>query len=1308
MKFKKPIAVALAAAILCSVVVTVAVNRTSSPMDTGSIFIDSITEKNMSAGASLVQSGLIFTELDDGTYEVGYNYNGNKPSGSVTIPAAVNGRSVTRIAEGGFYGCDKLTEITVPDSVISAGANAFTGTPLLNSQSGPIKYAGKIAVYCDDSVQSVTVKAGTLGLADKLFCNAEKLRAVSLPDSLKNLGSMTFDGCAELTSVNIPSGIGTIGSGVFSGCSALKSVTIPASVTAIGSYAFSDSGITHADLTNVTKIGKGAFENSKLGTNSVTLGRGYVDIGGKAFADTEFYEELGSEKYIGSVFLGCDKDINSIEIKDGTLAIADMALSSCRYLTSVTIPSTVKTIGADAFFNCTKLGSVTIPEGVESIGDNAFRLCSGLISVSLPKSLKSSGHGAFYGCDNVMGVTYPGSLNDMAKIEGGDGYALPYVDTVTLGDESGSVGAVKDLKVTGTTHNTVTLSWSRPNLANSYMVEINENGMWYPVGRTDTNSFTVTDLEQCTEYDFRVFACVHSVRGQSETVSGTTKIAPVTNVKTAPSNTEITLSWALNSNADCYQIDMYKNGSWVKVLKTSSWATTTCKVTGLSTKSKYLFRIYAFNGSEYSSPVTVSAATSDPNELAAVTDLSASSTASSITLSWTKNNAADSYQIDMFKNGEWTFVAKVTGTSYTVSGLSANTNYQFKVFSFKGGKYSSSAGITAATSPNSSGSSGSSSGKPAAVTGLYASAANDRVTLSWDEDSADSYQIDMYKNGSWQYVTRTTGTSYTVSGLAANTNYEFKVFAFKGGNYSSSVKVSATTKSGPSEPPDPETPPDKITAVTGLSATASNNSVTLSWNRNSTADSYQIDMYKDGKWVYVAKTTGTSYTVSGLDAETNYQFKVFALKGSQHSSSVSVNAYTILTSSQGTASSAPTAVTGLSASTTNNSVTLSWNKNSTADSYQIDMYKNGKWVYVTKTTGTSYTVSGLSANTNYQFKVFAFKDSLYSSSAGVTAYTGSAISSGTASGNPTAVTGLTASSGKNSVTLSWDKNSTADSYQIDMYKNGKWIYVAKIAGTAYTVTGLAANTEYKFKVFAFSGSQYSPSASVTASAASVLAPEQYSPAPPYNAASGLSGTYTRLKGIDVSGWQGVIDFNAVKESGVDYVIIKAGGGFSTVDTWETNYANAKKAGLMVGAYWYSFALTLDEGRFEAQRFVEALHGKQLDFPVYFDIEEADQFDKGKSFVSELTETFCGVLEKAGWYTGVYCSTNWFRSHMTDHVKLSRPVWIADYRGGCYYDGAYGMWQYDAAPVSGVEFDCDRNWGYVDYSKYIRENRLNGY
>ena len=1103
MKFRKILSLALAAVTACNISVSAAASPADASAAADVIVSESVSRKCLAPGGKFIQDGLMFTELEDGTYEVGYDYNGKKPSGAVIIPETVNGKRVTRIAEAGFFECDKLVSVTVPDCVISAGTNAFVGTPFLDGQSGPVKYAGKVAVYCDKDAEKVTVKKGTLGLADRLFFLAEELKTAVLPKSLINIGNMTFDGCSSLTSVNIPDGMETIGSGVFFGCSALATVKIPKSVTAIGSYAFAESGIRFADLTNVVKIGKGAFENSKLGVNNVTIGKGHIDIGAKAFEGTMFSEALGKEKYLGTVFLGCDKDIESVKIKKGTTAIADMAFSSCKNLKSVTIPASVKTIGEDAFFNCPLLSSVTIPEGVESIAEDAFRLCCGLETVSLPMSLKAVGEGAFYGC-GVKTLTYPGSVADWANISAGSD-SMPSVQT-TFGKKPNTLAPITGLAVTEAAENSISLKWKKSSNATGYLIELYKGGKWTEIGRTDsgTTKFTAKGLTQCTKHSFRISALTHNVKSKPVKISGTTKIGTVTKVKAAPSETEIMLSWAKNNAADCYQVEVYKNGKWVFVKKTKDNKTNTCSVTGLSPETKYTMRIFAFKDGEYSAPAVVSAST-------------------------------------------------------TVSV------------------------------------------KPAAVTGLKASSGTKNIKLSWSKSAnADSYQIDMYKGGKWVYVAKITGTSYNVTGLSAKTSYKFRIFAFKGKEYSSSTQISATTKAPVSTKP---------AAVTGLKASSGTKNIKLSWSKSANADSYQIDMYKGGKWVYVAKITGTSYNVTGLSAKTSYKFKIFAFKGKEYSSSTQISAAT----------------------------------------------------------------------------------------------------KAAASTKPAAVTGLKASSGTNNIKLSWNKSANADSYQIDMYKGGKWVYVAKIAGTSYNVTGLSRNTAYDFRVFAFKGSQYSSSARISASTAATLAPPiPYDLAPSDNAPAALSEVNTKLKGIDVSGWQGIIDFNVVKESGVDFVIVKAGEEYDTVDTWETNYANAKKAGLMVGAYWYSYATTLEDGKKEAKAFAAALKGKQLDFPVFFDLEERAQFDLGVDFCTKLVNTFCGVLEKSGYYAGVYCSTFWYTNYVKDNVRLKRPAWIADYRGRCYYDAACGMWQYGIGRVDGIQGDCDLDWGYIDYSKYIKANKLNGY
>lgn len=199
-----------------------------------------------------------------------------------------------------------------------------------------------------------------------------------------------------------------------------------------------------------------------------------------------------------------------------------------------------------------------------------------------------------------------------------------------------------------------------------------------------------------------------------------------------------------------------------------------------------------------------------------------------------------------------------------------------------------------------------------------------------------------------------------------------------------------------------------------------------------------------------------------------------------------------------------------------------------------------------------------------------------------------------------------------------------------------------------------------------------------------------------------------MKGIDVSGWQGTIDFNKVKAGGIQFVIVKAGYSTSTVDTFETNYKNAKAAGLHVGAYWYSYAETLADGKAEAQAFIKAVKGKQFDFPLYFDLEESSQFKKGKKFCSDLVTTFCTELEKAGLFAGLYCSTSPLETYISEEVRERFVVWCADYRGRCYYKGDCGIWQSGVGKVNGINGDCDIDTGYVDYSKTIINGGFNGY
>ena len=117
----------------------------------------------------------------------------------------------------------------------------------------------------------------------------------------------------------------------------------------------------------------------------------------------------------------------------------------------------------------------------------------------------------------------------------------------------------------------------------------------------------------------------------------------------------------------------------------------------------------------------------------------------------------------------------------------------------------------------------------------------------------------------------------------------------------------------------------------------------------------------------------------------------------------------------------------------------------------------------------------------------------------------------------------------------------------------------------------------------------------------------------------------------------------------------------------------------------------DEAQAEAEGVAAAFKNKAPDLPVYLDLEEADIFPHGASYVTSLVNTFCGVLENEGLNAGVYCSTTWFTSYVDEKTRILRPAWIADYRGKCFYEGAYAMWLYGTDKISGIDENCDVNW-----------------
>jgi GH25 family lysozyme M1 (1,4-beta-N-acetylmuramidase) len=204
---------------------------------------------------------------------------------------------------------------------------------------------------------------------------------------------------------------------------------------------------------------------------------------------------------------------------------------------------------------------------------------------------------------------------------------------------------------------------------------------------------------------------------------------------------------------------------------------------------------------------------------------------------------------------------------------------------------------------------------------------------------------------------------------------------------------------------------------------------------------------------------------------------------------------------------------------------------------------------------------------------------------------------------------------------------------------------------------------------------------------------------------------TQLKGVDLSKHNGTINFDTLSKN-VDYAIIRAGYGklASQKDVkFEEYYAGCKRYGIPVGCYWYSYATSVSEVKQEAQVFLNVIKGKQFEYPVYFDLEEKSAFNTGKSNCSAMVRAFCGALEEAGYYAGLYMSRSPFTTYMESDIKDKYTLWLAEYNSKLNYSGTVDMWQYgDTGRVNGIAGNVDMDYCYKDFPSIIKASGLNGF
>ncbi len=409
--------------------------------------------------------------IPEGITEIGlYAFNLQKNIESVTIPSSVtkidqyafeNCTNLTRVVfkenshlksieSNAFFGCEKLTDITLPEGLLSVQSMVFSGCKSLVKIALPstLTWLGSTAFDGCSALTEVTLSDSLTWLQSATFRGCSSLGHIELPQNLQTIGSGAFSGCTKLADITLPENVTRIERDAFLNCSSLTSITLPSKLETISSTAFSGSGIRNVyidEQNNDFICDQGMlFDNYKtqivyvidpvehilIPSSVQALGNVFKNqekILSITFAEGSTIKTLDNGEFSGcknltkvilpqslteigkNAFLGCSK-LTEIFIPSSVIKIGDNAFQGCHSLTAITLPSKLTQLGTYAFWNCLKLTEVTIPNGLKIIPKYAFGYCSGLIKVTLPDGLTKIDSGAFSNCGNLTQINLPSTI----------------------------------------------------------------------------------------------------------------------------------------------------------------------------------------------------------------------------------------------------------------------------------------------------------------------------------------------------------------------------------------------------------------------------------------------------------------------------------------------------------------------------------------------------------------------------------------------------------------------------------------------------------------------------------------------------------------------------------------------------------------------------------------------------------------------------------------------------------------------------------------------------------------------------------
>ena len=299
----------------------------------------------------------------------------------------IKGDGLEKIGNYAFTNCTTLEDITLPSSIKEVGSSIF-------DECTSLKTAGPTS-------GNYNIKLGfTETIPDYLLADSE-IEEITVPDTIKNLGTGAFFLCTALKKAKLPSAITEIPDNTFYTCRKLESITIPNTVKEIGDYAFYECNnlLTVTGGSKLEKIGSYVFKYcTKL--KDITLPSSIKEVGSSIFDECTSLKTAGPTSGNYNIKLGFTETIPDYLLADSEIE-------------EITVPDTIKNLGTGAFFLCTALKKAKLPSAITEIPDNTFYTCRSLESIAIPSAVKKIGDYAFYECNNLKKITIPNTVKEI-------------------------------------------------------------------------------------------------------------------------------------------------------------------------------------------------------------------------------------------------------------------------------------------------------------------------------------------------------------------------------------------------------------------------------------------------------------------------------------------------------------------------------------------------------------------------------------------------------------------------------------------------------------------------------------------------------------------------------------------------------------------------------------------------------------------------------------------------------------------------------------------------------------------------------